>query len=114
MAHITEADRAAIVEWAAQRSEIAEVWLYGSRARGDHREDSDIDLAIVMKGGNPDARFLRWPDKPEVWAAALQLSRPVDPEWYDPDADLNIGPSVRRDGILLYRAGGPSTSAPTV
>jgi type III restriction enzyme len=25
---------------------IERVWIYGSRARGDHREDSDIDLAI--------------------------------------------------------------------
>ncbi|MDP2951598.1 MAG: nucleotidyltransferase domain-containing protein [bacterium] len=27
--------------------------LYGSRARGDNREDSDIDLLIVKKTNNP-------------------------------------------------------------
>jgi predicted nucleotidyltransferase len=102
--HITEVDRAAILEWAAQRSEIAEVWLYGSRARGDHRDESDIDLAIVIKGQDPNTRFARWPDRPEVWAAALRLSRPPDLQWYDPDANLEIGPSVRREGILLYRS----------
>lgn len=26
---------------------IEEIWLFGSRARGDHREKSDIDIAIV-------------------------------------------------------------------
>jgi uncharacterized protein len=102
--HITEADRAAIVEWAAKRREIAEIWLFGSRARGDHRDDSDIDLAIVIKGKNPSWRFARWPDRPEAWAADLLLSRPVDLQWYDPDAALVIGPSVKREGVLLYRA----------
>ena len=26
---------------------IEEIWLYGSRARGDHHERSDIDLALL-------------------------------------------------------------------
>ncbi len=35
---------AAIVERAAPRA----IWLFGSRARGDHRPDSDWDLAVVV------------------------------------------------------------------
>jgi len=31
----------------ARFPEVHEVWLYGSRARGDHRPGSDIDLAVV-------------------------------------------------------------------
>ena len=27
---------------------VDEIWLFGSRARGDHRERSDIDLAIIF------------------------------------------------------------------
>jgi uncharacterized protein len=27
------------------------VWLFGSRARGDHRPDSDFDLLIIAKDG---------------------------------------------------------------
>lgn len=30
---------------------VKEVWIYGSRARGDNEERSDIDLAIVCKEG---------------------------------------------------------------
>jgi predicted nucleotidyltransferase len=29
---------------------IAEVWLFGSRARGDASADSDADIAIVLNG----------------------------------------------------------------
>jgi predicted nucleotidyltransferase len=102
--HITEADRASIVEWATQHGEIVEVWLFGSRARGDHGDDSDIDLAIVIKRQDLNARFARWPDRPEVWATALRLSHSPNLQWYDPDARLVIGPGVRRDRVLLYRA----------
>ena len=30
--------------------------LYGSRARGDHKADSDADIAVVLKKGPPDKR----------------------------------------------------------
>jgi uncharacterized protein len=30
------------------------IWLFGSRARGDHRADSDYDLMVVAK---PDGQF---------------------------------------------------------
>lgn len=35
---------------------ITEIWLFGSRARGDHQERSDIDLAILC----PDATENDW------------------------------------------------------
>ena len=28
--------------------------LYGSRARGDHRDDSDVDIVLVFTGARPD------------------------------------------------------------
>ena len=37
---------------------ISRVLLYGSRARGDHREDSDVDIAVVFHG-QPPPRYPR-------------------------------------------------------
>lgn len=37
---------------------ISRVLLYGSQARGDHHEDSDIDIAVVFHGP-PPSRYPR-------------------------------------------------------
>ena len=47
---------------AASLPPISRVLLYGSRARGDHQHDSDVDIVLVFTGARPDY------DKPaEVW-----------------------------------------------
>jgi uncharacterized protein len=40
--------------WLAAEPEITAAWLFGSRARGDARPDSDVDVAVLpVAGGNP-------------------------------------------------------------
>ena len=34
--------------------DVAQVIMFGSRARGDHRPDSDLDLAVVLNGRRGD------------------------------------------------------------
>lgn len=41
---------------------LRELHLFGSRARGDERPDSDIDVAIVLRAYNPNDRV-----PAEVW-----------------------------------------------
>jgi len=36
------------------RYDVAQVIMFGSRARGDHRPDSDLDLTIVLNGRRGD------------------------------------------------------------
>ncbi len=34
--------------WARARPAIRRLWIYGSRARGTHRDDSDLDIAFEI------------------------------------------------------------------
>ena len=79
----------------AKRHGIQKVILFGSRARGDNWERSDIDLAV--SGGNI-ADFSYDVDE-EVWTLLLidvvNLDRGVSDELQD---------EIKRDGVLLYEA----------
>ncbi|MCJ2037377.1 nucleotidyltransferase domain-containing protein [Methylobacterium sp. E-041] len=43
-----------LAAWAAGKSEIAELWLYGSRASGTARADSDVDIGLVLADVAPE------------------------------------------------------------
>ena len=51
-----------------------QVILFGSRARGDAREDSDIDLYVVVDDDTPDERL----SSRQVSRARLDYPRAVD------------------------------------
>jgi predicted nucleotidyltransferase len=37
-----------IRQWAARTNAVQEVWLFGSRAKGTSRPDSDVDIGIYL------------------------------------------------------------------
>ena len=51
----------------------AEIWLFGSRARGDSRPDSDWDLLVVLPDNAPDELT----DPVETWRIARSTCLPV-------------------------------------
>lgn len=53
----------------AYGDDIEAIYLYGSYARGDFDEDSDIDFAAIVKDGRPDMQKKRqqlWTDANEI------------------------------------------------
>lgn len=77
----------------AQKCGIEKVILFGSRARGDNRERSDIDLAV---SGGKIAEFATSLDD-EVWTLlsfdVVNLDSAVQPE---------LLKSINRDGVVIY------------
>ncbi len=50
---MTKQDRLVLKEFAARvnaRYPEARIWAFGSRVRGDAREDSDLDICVVVPG----------------------------------------------------------------
>lgn len=58
---------------------IPAVYLFGSRVRGDHRPDSDVDLRIRLNEWDPDPEFNLnwwWTDQNEANFADLKARLP--------------------------------------
>ena len=54
-------------------NDLEGIWLYGSRARGDNRPDSDLDVLLVKRSKDFDPRNkLQW-----------RLHRALEPEYFD-------------------------------
>ena len=95
-----------LVELAREDADIAVLWLYGSRAAGRARPDSDIDLAVAFDNLDGDAwdRRLRPETLALDWAAALRL-----PSGQVSVVDVNSAPAhlalniMREDRVLLVK-----------
>jgi predicted nucleotidyltransferase len=61
-------------EWAERTNAVAALWLFGSRARGTARADSDHDLAIELrpKIKDHDWAFGDYTFEVDNWKAALR------------------------------------------
>lgn len=77
----------------AEQYDLCSVILFGSRARGDFKERSDIDLAV--SGGNTSAFALAIDEETDTLLKydIVNLDRPVDTALLD---------NIRKDGIILY------------
>lgn len=77
----------------AKQHNVSKVVLFGSRARGDYREKSDIDLAVY---DGDYARFMLDVDDETYTLLSydvVNMNRPVD---------IELKESIEREGIVLY------------
>ena len=80
----------------ARRHGVERVYLFGSRARGDERADSDYDFLISKGNVNTLIRMASfWSDMEEA------LHAPVDVVT-DTSNDAALIASARKDAILIY------------
>lgn len=95
---LTDDERNGIISWARKHPEIEAVYLYGSRARGTNRPDSDIDLAVAMDFQAWFQWIKNFRNNPD-----LHLSNKIQLEWYQENARLDIEGGIKRDGVLIYK-----------
>jgi len=79
------------------------VVAFGSRARGDHRKTSDLDLAVIVD------RYDKKRDPRPVWRADLDVWMDMDVVVYDTeresalrDSPVSLQSEVAREGIVVY------------
>jgi predicted nucleotidyltransferase len=102
--------RERVAAWAAGKERIYELHLFGSRAKGDFVEESDVDLAYVLTGSDPGEVLAYSICECGGWGAELQAltGLHIQLEMADPDGDMVVWPAVREHGQLIYRKGGYS------
>ncbi|MFY0666356.1 MAG: nucleotidyltransferase domain-containing protein [Natronospirillum sp.] len=96
-----------IRELAAHNEDIAAVWLYGSRSKGNAQPHSDYDIAVAFKNFQLNSldKFLRPNELAIDWSASLGL--PSDALSI---VDINLAPTylaynIIETGAVLYSEG---------
>lgn len=90
--------------WASRNDSIRQLWLFGSRATGRSRPDSDVDLAVflVPPVGQDNPALGCYTARGDEWQEQLEeiVGRHVSLEAIEPGTDLDA--KVRRCGVLLW------------
>jgi predicted nucleotidyltransferase len=107
---VVERDLRAFVQRLHREMRLSAVLLFGSRARGDWLESSDVDLLVVSPdfAGVPyltrlERLFVAWADTSHLAAEVLGLT---PDEFARRAQELSIIGEIARDGIVLYSAEG--------
>lgn len=94
-------------EWAAANGNVWQLWLFGSRARGDARPDSDVDIALALmpSEGDHDWALGAYLHLESEWRRQLKaiVQRDVSIAVIVPGEDADT--RVRREGVLLWARG---------
>jgi predicted nucleotidyltransferase len=87
----------ALVRRVAAQPHVRRIWLFGSRARGEARERSDIDLAIEA----PDADRREWLEVCRVVEEDADTLLPIDLIRLE-DVPDGLRAQVRAEGRVLF------------
>ena len=76
---------------------LVAVYLYGSYSKGNHTEDSDIDIAVIVNELKDDY----FADTPLLWKLRRKVSNLIEPVLLKVDSEDPLYHDVVSTGILI-------------
>jgi predicted nucleotidyltransferase len=112
MRRIDSATEVAVKRFVAiisDRYDIADVLVYGSRARGTHRTDSDADVAVLLRGDHQRLLPVKLEMADIAFDVLLETGVLISPlpiwsdEWEHPENYSNpaLLHNIERDGVRI-------------
>ena len=84
-------------EMVAEKLPLNALYLYGSYSKGNYREDSDIDIAVVVESLNDNY----FEDTPLLWKLRRKISNLIEPVLLIEDMNNPLYCDIARTGILI-------------
>jgi predicted nucleotidyltransferase len=100
---VTPAKVLSAVERIVEVARPLRVIAFGSRARGDHRQDSDLDLAVIVEKYDSNV------DKRPIWRSDLGQCMSIDllvagreRHEFMRDSLISVHHDIENEGVILY------------
>ena len=97
---------AAVAKWASTQPVVRKVYLFGSRVRGTHRPDSDLDVAVeVFTLPGDSSPFTTWTGEAQRLKVSIAGIVPVniDLNWYGGAVETaRIHAGLEASSIVIY------------
>jgi len=113
--YVTEAKVAEAVRRLVEAVDPLEIIVFGSRARGEHRPDSDLDLAVILDV--PESEAMRTIPQGILSGIGMPVDLlPIAKERYDRYRPYlnNVHRNIDEEGIRLYERGSRPAGATTL
>ena len=84
-------------ELVAEKLPVKAIYFYGSYSKGNYREDSDIDIAVVVDQLSDNY----FEDTPLLWKLRRKLSNLIEPILLVEDMNNPLYRDITQTGILI-------------
>ena len=91
-----------LIAWSRENSRVQSAYLYGSRVKGAHHPDSDLDFAVCLSEG-PESGITTWVYEAASWRKQLAELLPVSVHLEMAEVgDHVVWPALQEHGILIF------------